>query len=234
MACSNNLHQISIGLHNYHAALGCFPPGCVGAAGNKIAWCAFLLPYIEQENVYSLFHFDKRFDAAENSDATHHVIAIFICPSTSQTGPDREGPVTAKHNRTGAPSPLDGMACTDYGGMYGWSSPAGSKLGVMIYDQAITMAAVRDGTSETIIVAEDTGRGWKLDSEWANGQNIFDGTGPINVSQNNEMWSDHPGGVNAAFCDGSAHFLSQLLDVKVVEAMCTRDSGEVIDGKAFQ
>jgi prepilin-type processing-associated H-X9-DG protein len=90
------------------------------------------------------------------------------------------------------------------------------------------------GTSETIIVAEDTGRGWKLDSEWANGQNIFDETGPINVSQNNEMWSDHRGGVNAAFCDGSAHFLSQLLDVKVVEALCTRDSGEVIDGKVFQ
>ena len=27
VSCSNNLHQIGIGLQNYHAACGCFPPG---------------------------------------------------------------------------------------------------------------------------------------------------------------------------------------------------------------
>jgi prepilin-type N-terminal cleavage/methylation domain-containing protein/prepilin-type processing-associated H-X9-DG protein len=234
ITCSNNLHQIALGLQHYHTAMGCFPAGCAGVGGNKIAWCAFLLPYIEQENVHSIFHFDKPYDSAENSDATHRVIATFLCPSTYRTPPDRDGSVTAKHNHNGTPHPSDGMACTDYGGMYGWSNSAGSKYGVMVYDRAITMAEIRDGTSETIAVVEDTGRGWKMDAEWANGQNIFDETGPINYSQNNEMWSDHVGGVNAAFCDGSAHFLSELLDVKVVEALCTRDSGEIIDGKTFQ
>ena len=53
------------------------------------------------------------------------------------------------------------------------------------------------------------------------------------MTQNNEMWSDHPGGVNAAFCDGSARFLSELLERRVVKALCTRDGGEIIDGNSF-
>ena len=48
----------------------------------------------------------------------------------------------------------------------------------MVYDQAITIADIRDGASNTIIVAEDTGRGWVMNGEWADGQNIFDQTGP--------------------------------------------------------
>ena len=127
------------------------------------------------------------------------------------------------------------MGCTDYGGMYGWSDTAtgAEKLGAMVYDQPVKIRDIRDGTSHTIIVAEDTGRGWQCNGEWADGQNIFDQSGPINASQNNEMWSDHPGGVNAAFCDGAAHFLSETLNIRVVEALCTRDGGEIIDETPF-
>jgi prepilin-type processing-associated H-X9-DG protein len=127
------------------------------------------------------------------------------------------------------------MGCIDYGGMYGWSdSTTTTGTGVMIYDRAITIADIRDGTSNTIAVAEDSGRGWDYNGEWACGQNIFDQTGAINVSQNNEMWSDHPGGVNTAFCDGSAHFLSQTLSLDIVKALCTRDGHEVIATGAWE
>ena len=45
-----------------------------------------------------------------------------------------------------------------------------------------------------MLVGEDTGRGTSMDGEWADGQNIFDVGVPINSSQNNELWSDHPSG----------------------------------------
>jgi prepilin-type processing-associated H-X9-DG protein len=119
--------------------------------------------------------------------------------------------------------------------MFGWSdvTTGRTKLGVMIYDKAVAISEIPDGTSVTIIVAEDTGRGSTSSGAWSDGQNIFDQTGPVNISQNNEMWSEHPGGVNAAFCDGAVHFLSESLDPKVVEALCSRKGGEIVNAKAF-
>ena len=66
VSCLNNLHQIGIGLQNYHAACGCFPPGGIEPAfrvsnGRQFAWSAFLLPYIEQESLYG----DDRFLEAQ-------------------------------------------------------------------------------------------------------------------------------------------------------------------------
>jgi prepilin-type N-terminal cleavage/methylation domain-containing protein len=62
--CQNNLKQISLAAHNYESATGFLPPGYIGptlADGDSLsAWfngpyigiMVFLLPYIEQENVF--------------------------------------------------------------------------------------------------------------------------------------------------------------------------------------
>src|SRR5579872_1561703 len=60
--CTNNLKQIGIGLHNYHSTYGLFPYGWNGSefantANNKPwAWGVYLLPYIEQDNLYKLLN----------------------------------------------------------------------------------------------------------------------------------------------------------------------------------
>ena len=40
--------------------------------------------------------------------------------------------------------------------------------------------------------------------------------------------SDHPGGANALFVDGSVHFLANTLSPETLTALSTRDGGEVI------
>src|SRR5262249_53575390 len=60
--CKNNLKQIGLALHNYHGDFDCFPPGYVSTVGPGgpaddrgpgWGWAAFLLPYLEQKNVYN-------------------------------------------------------------------------------------------------------------------------------------------------------------------------------------
>ncbi|MDO5552819.1 MAG: DUF1559 domain-containing protein [Planctomycetia bacterium] len=51
MQCTNNLKQLALGMHNYHDVVSTLPP--VGFASNRIGWVVQLLPYIEQQNLYS-------------------------------------------------------------------------------------------------------------------------------------------------------------------------------------
>src|SRR5437879_3198339 len=55
MSCSNNLKQIGVALLNYHSAYSQFPGAYVNINGKGTgALNYFLLPYIEQDNVYKL------------------------------------------------------------------------------------------------------------------------------------------------------------------------------------
>ena len=62
MQCGNNLKQIGLALHNYESTHKRFPPGGVtpgGCCGTPSAgnWSLFLLPYIEQTNLYNRYDF---------------------------------------------------------------------------------------------------------------------------------------------------------------------------------
>ena len=60
------------------------------------------------------------------------------------------------------------------------------------------------------------------------GQNIFDqrATNPINASQNNEIWSDHPGLAGMVFCDGHVEFVSETIEQAALVALLTLAGGD--------
>src|SRR6516165_1694337 len=64
--CQNNLKQLGLACHNYESAHGCLPPGGIESAitppgggvpggASGIGAIPFLLPYIEQDNIYRSF-----------------------------------------------------------------------------------------------------------------------------------------------------------------------------------
>ena len=227
--CFGNLRQLGIGLHSYHASYQAFPPGCVEPKGRRLAWSIFLLPYIEQAPLWRAYDVQRAFSSEINRAAGGTTLPIYLCPSTARLAPDRGGPTSGDRNRNGRYDAGEDLAWTDYGGIFGANLPGATDFmnGVLVWDRAIRLAQIRDGASQTLIVGEDTGRGWKLDSEWSNGENIFDIAERVNVTQHNELWSDHPGGVNVLYCDGGARRIAESAELSLLVAICTRNGGEV-------
>src|SRR5664279_3132940 len=61
--CVNNLKQIALALHNYHDTVGTFPPGSIDDVnwnGTWWNWLAFILPQLEQRNIYNAINFSLR------------------------------------------------------------------------------------------------------------------------------------------------------------------------------
>jgi prepilin-type N-terminal cleavage/methylation domain-containing protein/prepilin-type processing-associated H-X9-DG protein len=92
--CVNNLKQIGLGLHNYHQTHDKFPMGgaCTGqgtppgssincTAWNSYSSLALLLPFMEQQAVYSSINFNVPSDNVVNYTARRTQVTTFLCPS---------------------------------------------------------------------------------------------------------------------------------------------------------
>ena len=216
--CQNRLKQIGLALQNYHSAHDEFPVGgtSLDTSSNpgetRIAWSAFLLPFIEQNQTFQQLDFDENFDSAANADGAQTVIETYICPSSLRGSELSQG-----------------RGPCDYGGMHGEriTGPKNRFNGLMIYGEARSHRDIPDGSSNTIIVAEDSDFS---DGQWINGRNVFDQAFAINAAPNfeNDIRSRHPDGANAVFADGHVSFLSEDMNLTSLAAICTRAGREVV------
>jgi len=168
---------------------------------------------MEQKDLHARIDFSKAFDAEENVPAAEQVLAVYLCPSVSRS--DRL---------------VGGFGGCDYGGIFGQRIRGRNDppKGAMIYDRAFAIREITDGTSTTLMISEDAA--WR-EGQWINGANLFDQAFPINQAPDfeNDIRSDHPGGANGLFCDGSARFLDERMEDAVLAAICTRAGGEYVD-----
>jgi prepilin-type N-terminal cleavage/methylation domain-containing protein len=268
MKCGNNMKQLGLGLHNYQAQNGYFPPGAVTNATtagptrlrerlgittpSNHSWSVFILPFIEQDNLYRQYNFNADWSAAVNKTVHETPLAVMVCPSTP-------GGINRFNVRT-----ISGISVRAAAGDYapdnaysatleglGLVDIAVNKDGVLEVNEAWSVADIRDGLSNTSMLAEDAGRPdeWhtgklaikngQTDGGWADRENEYithgftvDGAsspGPChtNCTNNNEVYSFHNGGAFHVFADGSVRFIRANMDIRLFVKLITR-SGEDI------
>jgi len=112
--CVNNLKQIGLALHNYHSVNESFPQGgaCNQGNPNCIAWngmssLALMLPYLEQQAIYSSINFSIIASDAINSTARFTQVNSFLCPSdgNASAATDRRNSYMASQGTTAQGNP---------------------------------------------------------------------------------------------------------------------------------
>jgi prepilin-type N-terminal cleavage/methylation domain-containing protein/prepilin-type processing-associated H-X9-DG protein len=177
MKCANNLKQLGLALHNYHDAHLEFPPAFVhrgpyGTTGFSFThgWAAFILPYIEQEQLFQLYRWDFPVYTVENQPVVSRHLKVFQCPSTPEPGRYMTfGPFAffgtkgASGDYTIALGVDPGLAQNDWADAVGDYRGALTHVPTPVLAPTLTATPTRfadliDGGSSTILLAEDAGR----------------------------------------------------------------------------
>ena len=79
------MKQVTLGAHNYHDTYGQLPAGCI--VSNGLGWHVFILPFIEQGNLYDKFDFISAGDHMANGGVGRGQLGLtkiktYLCPSS--------------------------------------------------------------------------------------------------------------------------------------------------------
>lgn len=187
--CQNNLKQIGIGLHAYHDTFKKFPEGQIAPGiGVTPNWKVKIFPYIEQDAMYQAIY-NTSATPAMTSGAVLTItrgksFPMYHCPST--TWPQFYGDAGTSTTAYNYPSSGsfgqfggNGQQIASYIGISGaYPDPAGrteraatnvgygsvlTDNGMLLMGEAVTLVAVTDGSSNTMLVGEQSGRVGKYD-----------------------------------------------------------------------
>lgn len=171
MQCTNHVKQLALGMHTYHSANNAFPMGSLQGPGDQarapfsnkqwfddFSWLAPIGPYVEQQNWFDLFDFKVSVSHPKNEAGRRQKVPIFGCPS--------DGMVENEW--------YSGQWCrmrTNYvvnWGNTGYSQKDHSSLvfggAPFTFRTSLTIAELRDGTSNTLFVSETLtpkGKDWE-------------------------------------------------------------------------
>ncbi|MDC0936255.1 DUF1559 domain-containing protein [Pirellulales bacterium] len=202
----NNAKQIGIGNLNYIEANNVFPLGATMTPEGEMlhGWLTFLLPFVEEAPIHDQIRFNLPWNHPSNREALVTEVDCY------QSGWPRRHvqPTTTE----------DGYWLTDYA----------SNVHVIGGTRQRTSSDLSDGAGNTIL----SGEAFSRRKPWGHPANWRDPARGINRTPDGfgAPWSS--GGANFTYADGSARFLSEDIDPKVLKALSTPNGGESLNEEA--
>ncbi|RPI80316.1 MAG: DUF1559 domain-containing protein, partial [Planctomycetaceae bacterium] len=147
--CKNNLKQLGLAMHNYldtHRVM----PLCLNATSKPISVHAYLLPFLDQSPLYQQIDFNNSWNAPTNAAALGARLTVFLCPSDGSAALPTGWAGTNYRANQGSWL-LYGVPSTDPSNP-NYNVPASN--GVFIPNASLSIADVRDGTTNTAAFSE--------------------------------------------------------------------------------
>jgi len=159
--CLNNLKQLTLGMHAYHAAESVFPAGLRTSTpfdSDGWGWASALLTHIEQQNLYNTINHTLGIMHPSNKTAIATRLDSLICPSSPDPGLFDPGEGAGYFQGIAYPSVANyvGSSGRLEVGRIGPSGPQflGIGNGTFYMNSAIGFRDISDGASQTIVIGE--------------------------------------------------------------------------------
>jgi prepilin-type N-terminal cleavage/methylation domain-containing protein/prepilin-type processing-associated H-X9-DG protein len=272
--CQNNVKQIGLAMHNYHDANGKMPKASVMLYGPDYTWTGLaytvtILPYVEQDALAKQFYPGtgptdaqaKYFQGTANRNAGGNRLSVYQCPSaieldslnSSETTTAGVRLPTSHYVAIMGPKGTNPATGLPYQVLTGGTQGGYAKQGILSPVTDTTLEGIPDGTSNTLMIGEQSWLGANGYRAWTRGcsplitspgssssdqscgavRNVANAlnTVPYNASlqnfNDNSLGSNHSGGANMGMGDGSVHFIRASIDLGVLLSMASKDGGEV-------
>jgi prepilin-type N-terminal cleavage/methylation domain-containing protein/prepilin-type processing-associated H-X9-DG protein len=178
--CTNNLKQIGLAMHGFHDQRGKLPAGYIDGNTNPDStpdndigpgwgWASFLLPYLEQENVWNRIDFNQPVGMGVNAQISQLPLTIFQCPADAYVETQVFDVYDSNYNKIASVAHGNYVACNGweecFNGAGGDPQPGPGADGLSgLYGQAgrgaffrnssIRLTDVTDGLSGTVFAGE--------------------------------------------------------------------------------
>lgn len=252
--CQNNIKNLGLAVQNYEFFYRYLPPSSVDPTRadapepspplGKRSWIPEILPMIEQTSIH--WDFDVDWDVEPNLSKARIVLAIMICRSGSGVRFDagNKGAATSDYAAVWRVNPSFYKAAK--------LTPPDDLRGAMTQNVRSRMVQIRDGTSNTFLLVECSGRpqlwvnnrmaaptgggvgAWphpdheiQIFEDEKNEEEGFVGLTGVGRTNKGQVYGFHPGLAQAAMADGSVRYIRNSISATVLAAMVTRNGGEV-------
>jgi len=273
MQCTNNLKQWALAMHNHHDVLKRFPYGSTNDAheNGRKTWVMFVWPYIEQNSLadqgdpYVPFYNPPYTVHGTMNGLCGQQLDAYYCPS--DTGNRTQDQGTYQRARGNYVVNWGNAMYPGSGGPHPEPTAIRENVGPFWHEEGrrnrparVSIADIRDGTSNTLLLSEELIAIVSSDNDWRGDIHNDDGhfrfqtvvtpntSAPDLIASTNFFTpnddknmpialgnpqraaarSRHPGGVNAALCDGSVRTFIDSIDLVTWRNLGAMQDGNVV------